>query len=65
MTSRQAYRLKDHEGRRVNLALADGSRLDGCFLVSVGRGGAESAWITAGDVDLFVPWTDVVELWAS
>ena len=65
MTSRQAYDLRTYEGRRVSMALGDGSRLDDCMLVSVGRGGAASAWLANGDNDVFVPWADVVAVWAD
>lgn len=63
MTSRQAYGLREHEGRRVSVALADGTRIDDCVLVSVGRGGAGSAWLACGDVDVFFPWSDVIDVW--
>jgi hypothetical protein len=64
MTRREGHGLRSYEGRRVSLALADGSRLDDCLLVSVGRGNAESAWLAAADHDLFVPWHEVLEVWA-
>jgi hypothetical protein len=65
MTARQGHHLREYEGRRISLALADGSRLDDCVLVSVGRGRAESAWLATANQDLFVPWSDVVEVWAA
>jgi hypothetical protein len=49
VTNRQAY----------------GLRTDDCLLVSVGRGGAASAWLANGDNDVFVPWADVVAVWAD
>ena len=64
MTSRQAYDFRVHEGQRVSVALADGSRIDDCVLVSVGRGGAGSAWLAQASDDLFVQWDDVVDVWA-
>ena len=64
MTSRQAYDLRAHEGQRVSVALADGSRIDDCVLVSVGRGGAGSAWLAQDSDDVFVRWDDVVDVWA-
>ena len=65
MTNRQAYGLRTYEGRRVSVALRNGSRIDDCLLVSVGRGGAASAWLANGDNDVFVPWADVVAVWAD
>jgi hypothetical protein len=64
MTERQGHGLRSYEGKRVSVALLDGSRLDDCMLVSVGRGTARSAWLATGDQDLFVPWSDVVDVWA-
>lgn len=49
----------------MSLALADGTRVDDCTLVSVGRGGAGTAWLTSGSDDLFVPWNTVVDVWAA
>lgn len=65
MTNRQAYDLQSFEGQRVSIALADGSRVDDCLLVSVGRGGATTAWLATDASDLFLPWEDVVEVWAA
>ena len=65
VTNRQAYDLRSYEGQRVSIALADGSRVDDCLLVSVGRAGAKSAWLATDASDLFVPWEDVVEVWAA
>jgi hypothetical protein len=56
---RQLYRF---EGTSINLALADGSRLDDVSLVSA-RG--VKLWIFDGGEDRFVPVTQVVEVWAS
>ena len=64
MTSRQAYDLRSYEGQRVSIALADGSRVDDCLLVSVGRG-AKTAWLATDASDLFLLWEDVVEVWAA
>jgi hypothetical protein len=46
----------------VNLALADGSRLDDVSLVSA-RG--LTLWIFAGGEDRFVPVTTVIDAWPS
>lgn len=57
--------LMEFEGRRVNVALVDGSRIDDCQLVSSGRQGAPSLWLVSGDADLFVPLDRVVEVWEA
>ena len=51
------------EGRRVSVALVDGSRLDDCDLVSAGRHGVDSLWLVADGVDRFVALADVAEVW--
>jgi hypothetical protein len=68
MGTRQINQLRSLEGRRVNVALRDGSRLDGCQLVSVGRVrvGARhetSMWLFTNGHDSFVRTRDVVDLW--
>ena len=65
MTRHQAHDLRSYEGQRVNVALADGSRVDDCLLVSVGRGGVGTAWLATDASDLFLQWEDVVEVWTS
>lgn len=51
------------EGRRVSVALADGSRIDECELISAGHHGVQSLWLYSGGADVFVPLADVVDLW--
>ena len=46
----------------MNLRLADGTRLDGCSLVSVGRLWARTVWLLNGDTDLFVHLEEIAEL---
>lgn len=58
-------RLAEFEGRQINVALVDGSRLDDCQLVSSGRQGAPSLWLVSGGADLFVPVDRVVEVWEA
>jgi len=65
MTVERAVHLIGHlEGHRVSLALADGSRIDDCQLVSAGRGNADTLWLYGGQ-DLFVPVGQVIDLWES
>ncbi len=54
--------LHRFEGSTVNLALADGSRLDDVNLVSA-RGMA--LWIFDGGEDMFVPVAMVIDAWPS
>lgn len=62
MTVEKRRELRRFEGSSVNLALADGSRLDDVSLVSA-RG--VSLWIFAGGEDRFVPVTAVIDAWPS
>jgi hypothetical protein len=47
------------------VALTDGSRLDDCQLVSIGRGRVGTLWVFTHTGDTFIPFTDVVEVWAT
>jgi hypothetical protein len=62
MTVERRRELRRFEGSSVNLALADGSRLDDVNLVSA-RG--TSLWIFACGEDRFVPVTSVIDAWPS
>jgi hypothetical protein len=57
--------LRGLEGRQVSVALADGSRIDDCSLVSVGRGRTTTVWIFTNGCDLFVEFSDVVDVWEA
>jgi hypothetical protein len=57
--------LRDLMGRQVSLALADGSRIDDCSLVSVGRRPTTTVWIFTNGHDAFVDVSDVVEVWEA
>jgi hypothetical protein len=54
--------LRRLEGRSVNLALVDGSRLDDVNLVSAHGG---NVWIFDGGEDVFVPVATVIDFWPS
>ena len=62
MTVEKRRELCRFEGSSVNLALADGSRLDDVNLVSA-RGA--TLWIFAGGEDRFVPVTFVIDAWPT
>ena len=62
MTEQQIAHLLTLEGRRVTVALADGSRIDDCELVSAGRH-SDNVWLFAGGVDTFVSVHDIIEFW--
>jgi hypothetical protein len=55
--------LKELEGHRVSVALADGSRIDDCELVAVSRGRRGHLWVHANGGDAFVPLTQVSDVW--
>ena len=59
-----ARTLQNLEGRQVSVALADGTRIDDCQLVSAGRPGTTTVWVYSGR-DLFVPVGDVIDIWES
>jgi hypothetical protein len=63
MTAERLSQLRSLEGRRVNVALSDGSRIDDCELVSIGRNGISSIWLFTNGEDAFVTLDDVVDLW--
>jgi hypothetical protein len=63
MTRKRLVELRGLQGHRVNLALTDGSRIDGCDLISIGLGGRAKAWVFSNGTDRFVPVTDVVDFW--
>jgi hypothetical protein len=53
------------EGRQVNVALRDGSRIDDCQLVSTGRTRGARIWLFANDTDTFVAPADVADIWEA
>jgi hypothetical protein len=57
--------LGKFEGRRVSMALSDGSRIDDCSLVSAGRGRADTVWVFVNGDDVFISLADVVEVWEA
>lgn len=62
---RVAHLIGHLEGRRVNVALTDGSRLDGCELVSAGHHGTTTLWLYVNGDDVFVPVIDITDAWEA
>lgn len=60
---RLGFLTRHLEGRRVSVALVDGSRLDDCQLVSAGRHGTPSLWLFTNGADTFVTMLDVADVW--
>jgi hypothetical protein len=60
MTRNGREHLKSLEGRQVSLALQDGSRIDSCQLVSVGRSQVRTLWLVRNNLDTFVALDEVV-----
>ena len=58
-------RFHPFEGRRVSVALRNGSRIDDCQLVSAGRGSAGTLWLFSNGMDVFVPVRQVIDLWEA
>lgn len=65
MSKRRIAQLRTFEGSRVNLSLRDGTRIDGCQLVSGGRRGVGTLWIFANGADAFVSLSDVIDVWEA
>ena len=66
MTNERLSELTKYlEGQRVSVALADGSRIDDCELVSGGRHGTHSLWLYSNGADTFVALGHVTDLWES
>jgi hypothetical protein len=57
--------LRSLEGRRVGLALADGSRIDDCQFVAAPRGDLRRVWVCVDGNDLFLPAEDINDVWEA
>jgi len=65
MTVERVVHLIGHlEGRRVSVALTNGSRLDDCELVSAGHG-TTTLWLYVNGGDVFVPVAEVTDAWEA
>ena len=65
MTRDVVAKLVHLEGRRVNVAFADGSRLDDCELVSTGHNAASTLWLYSNGGDVFTAPEQIVEIWEA
>ena len=63
MTERRRARLRALQGRRVTVALRNGTRIDDARLVSACSGRTRSIWLFDNGADKFVALDDVLELW--
>ena len=63
MTKERLSQLKPLEGRRVSLALPNGSRIDDSQLISTGQNRVGNLWLFSNGNDTFVPVDDVIEVW--
>ena len=61
----QGAKLRSLEGRQVSVALADGSRIDDCELVSAGRREFQKLWLFINGMDTFLSPVDVIAVWES
>ena len=57
--------LRQWEGRQISVALATGSRIDDCQLVSAGRSAAGKLWLFTNGADLFVAIDDIIAVWEA
>ena len=65
MKTQQERSLRLIEGRQVSVALRDGTRIDDCSLVSSGRNQVENLWLFIHGEDVFIPTSDVVDVWVT
>jgi hypothetical protein len=57
--------LRPLEGHRVSFALADGSRIDDCELISAPRMHSARVWICVSGMDVFLPLASIRDVWES
>jgi hypothetical protein len=54
--------LRAAEGQRVTVVLTDGTQLDDCVVVSVGRLWARSVWLVKEDTDVFSTPEEIADI---
>jgi hypothetical protein len=57
--------LRRFEGNRVSIALAGGSRIDDCVLVSAPRGRLKTVWVHVAGEDVFLPVNNLIAVWET
>jgi hypothetical protein len=57
--------LRMFEGRQVCVALLDGSRIDDCSLVSIGRARPHRIRVFANGIDVFIRAADIAAVWEA
>lgn len=62
MTRERRAELNQLEGRQINVALVDGSRIDDCQLVLAGRA---KLWVFVNGHDTFVHVDRVTDVWEA
>lgn len=65
MTGPALSNLRPLEGRRVAIALIDGTRIDDCQLVSLPLRGLHTFWLFSDGEDVFVPVESVLAVWET
>jgi hypothetical protein len=65
VTKERRNRIRSFEGQTISLALADGTRLDHCQLISACRHGTKTLWLYENGADRFVALETVVDLWET
>ncbi|MGH3117624.1 MAG: hypothetical protein ACRDPR_17435 [Nocardioidaceae bacterium] len=65
MSTETSPRIHSLEGCYVSVALRDGSRIDGCRLVSARRPGAQTVWLFLDGMDVFLPVGAIAACWET
>lgn len=65
MTPNLRVDLRALEGRRVSVALNDGSRIDDCQLVAGPRGQLDRVWVCVNGGDVFLPLSAIADAWET
>lgn len=58
-------RWRSLQGRRVSIAVADGSCIQDCQLISAGVPGTDNLWVFSNGRDVFVPLKTVLDVWEA
>lgn len=61
----QLRRWRSLQGRQVSIAVADGSCIQDCQLISTGVPGTDNLWVFSNGRDVFVPVEEVLDVWEA